>query len=188
MRTTATRILLAISVASLVLAACGSDDDDAADDTTTTTAAPEATTVEVTMIDYAYEGLPASVEAGTQFTVTNATENNELHEFVAIHLAADETRTLDEIAALSEEELGALLGGEPAAVLLAPPGGPMIPAVGDGTLTEPGRYAIMCFIPTGIDPQVYLDAAAETEAGPPQVEGGGPPHFFNGMRAELTVT
>ncbi len=44
----------------------------------------------------------------------------------------------------------------------------------------------MCFIPTGVDPQEYLRVAAETEEGPPQVEGG-PPHFVQGMHAELTV-
>lgn len=64
----------------------------------------------------------------------------------------------------------------------------MIQAVGDGTLSEPGRYAIMCFIPTGVDPQVYVEASAATESGPPQSEGAGPPHFVNGMRTELTVT
>ena len=58
--------------------------------------------------------------------------------------------------------------------------------VGDGTLDEPGRYAIMCFIPTGVAPDVYLEAAAESEEGPPDV-GGGPPHFVHGMHAELRI-
>ena len=44
----------------------------------------------------------------------------------------------------------------------------------------------MCFIPTGADPQEYLDAAAETDEGRPQVDGG-PPDFVHGMYAELTV-
>ena len=77
-------------------------------------------------------------------------------------------------------------GAEPATVLLAEPGGEQIPAVGDGTLTEPGRYLILCAIPTGVDPAVYLKAAAESAGGPPQVEGG-PPHVVNGMFAEVTV-
>jgi hypothetical protein len=59
--------------------------------------------------------------------------------------------------------------------------------VGDGTVSDPGNYAVFCFIPTGIDPQVYLDAVAEAEGGPPELEGGGPPHFVNGMMADLTV-
>jgi hypothetical protein len=59
--------------------------------------------------------------------------------------------------------------------------------VGDGTLVEPGRYAIACFIPTGADPAEYLEAAAQTEEGPPQGVAGGPPHFVQGMVAELVV-
>ena len=74
-----------------------------------------------------------------------------------------------------------------ATVLLAPPGSDeVITAVGNGILLEPGRYAIVCAIPTGADPQEYLTAAATSE-GPPQVAGG-PPHFTQGMFAELTVT
>lgn len=69
---------------------------------------------------------------------------------------------------------------------MAPPDGDVIPAVGDGTLAEAGRYVFFCFIPTGVEPQVYLDAAAEAEEGPPQVDGG-PPHFVQGMFAETTV-
>ena len=75
-----------------------------------------------------------------------------------------------------------------AMVLLAPPGSSeQIVAVGDGSLTEPGRYLVACFIPTGADPQAYLDAASSSEGGPPEVEGG-PPHFTHGMWAEVTVT
>jgi hypothetical protein len=75
--------------------------------------------------------------------------------------------------------------GEPAMVILAPPGGgDTIPAVGDGTITEPGRYAIICSIPQGADPDAYLNAPPSD--GPPQVDGG-PPHFTLGMYAELEV-
>ena len=61
-----------------------------------------------------------------------------------------------------------------------------IAAVGDGTLAEPGRYVVLCLIPTGADPAEYL-AAAATSDGPPQVDGG-PPHIAHGMFAELVVT
>lgn len=44
----------------------------------------------------------------------------------------------------------------------------------------------MCFIPTGADPEKYLDAAAASSGEPPVVSGG-PPHFVNGMYAELVV-
>jgi hypothetical protein len=164
----------------LTLGACG----DSADDATTTEAADA---VEVTLVDYGYEGLPDSVAAGTKFTVTNSS-TAELHEFVAFKLPESETRSAEELLALPEEEGQAAIGGPPATVLLAPPGGgEMIEAVGDGTLSEPGRYLVACFIPTGANPQEFLEASGESQEGPPQVEGG-PPHFTKGMRAEITVT
>jgi hypothetical protein len=141
-------------------------------------------TVEVRLVDYGFEGLPDEVAPGTRLTVINEADA-ELHELVAFRLPDDEERSVHDLAMLPPEELGAIIG-EPVAVLLAEPGGEMIPAVGDGTLAEPGRYAIMCFIPTGADPAEYLAAAADSD-GPPDVAGG-PPHFVHGMLAELTVT
>ena len=66
------------------------------------------------------------------------------------------------------------------------PGEAGFPVVGDGTLTEPGRYAIICSIPIGADPAEFLAAAQESTEGPPQVAGG-PPHFTSGMYGELVV-
>ncbi|MFP4512630.1 MAG: hypothetical protein ACLFRV_06750 [Acidimicrobiales bacterium] len=112
---------------------------------------------------------------------------SELHELVAVLLPEDEDRSVDELVGLPPEEMGpALFAVELATVLMAAPGGEQIAAVGDGTLSEPGRYAILCVIPTGVEPEVYFAAAAETEEGPPQVEGG-PPHIAHGMYAELIV-
>jgi hypothetical protein len=92
---------------------------------------------------------------------------------------------VEEIAALPEAELEGLFSGEPAAVLLAPPGGgDQIEAVGDGTFTELGRYLVFCAIPTGADPDAYLNAPPGD--GPPEVEGG-PPHFTQGMYGEFRV-
>ncbi len=180
-----------------LLAGCTSDDAVAARDTGQDETAQDETAqdetmedeeapavVEVEMVDFGYLGLPSAVPAGTQLTVTNSAEE-ELHELVAFALPDQEQRSIEELTTLDPGELVAALG-EPVTVLLAEPGGPQIPAVGDGTLTTPGRYAIMCFIPTGVEPQVYLEAAAATEEGPPQVEGG-PPHFVNGMYRELIV-
>jgi hypothetical protein len=188
------RLAASIIVTALVLAACGDDDD--AEPAATEPAAPvaeppveetAAATVEVVAFDYGYNGIPDTVEAGTVFTLVN-TAPAELHEFVALRLPDDETRPVSELVTLPIEELGAILAVEPAAVLLAlPDGGQMIPAVGDGTLAEPGRYAIICMIPEGADPQGYLDAAAASEGGPPEVDGG-PPHIALGMFAEVTVT
>ncbi|HMJ78217.1 MAG TPA: hypothetical protein VK507_19710 [Iamia sp.] len=186
------RLAAGLAVALLLpLVACGDDDDGSAtsdtssteapsseaesetsgSETTETTAAePGADEVAITGVDYAFEGVPESIAAGTELAFTNES-TGEVHEIVA-----------------DPAGIGALLGGgPPAAVIVASPGGSVPGAVvGDGTLTEPGRYALICTIPTGVDPQEYLDAAAAAQGGPPAVEGG-PPHFVEGMVAELTV-
>lgn len=192
MNTTIRRASPAVALAAVLalLAACSGDD--AAADTPEPAAAaveeaadePTDDVVEVGMADFAFVGLPESVPAGTRFTVNNLAET-ELHELVAFRLADDDDRAVEELTQLAPGELVEALG-EPATVLLQAPGGDQIPAIGDGTLSEPGRYAIMCFIPTGADPQEYLEAAAASEGGPPQVDGG-PPHFVQGMFAELIV-
>ena len=127
-------------------AACGDDDEGSEDTTTTTEATADPEAVEVTAVDYAYEGLPETIEAGTQLTLTNESDV-ELHELVAFLLAEDEERTVEEIPGLPEAELGELFAGEPAAVLLAPPsGGEMIPAV--ATAPSAIRVATSCSAPS----------------------------------------
>lgn len=170
-RTAAVRRLAATGLAIGLFASCGDDGS---------TSLPDVISVE--MADFEYRGLPSEMPAGTRIEVTNSSPG-EIHEFVAFNLGGDD-RPIEEIVG---GDLPGLLGGsEPSAVLLAAPGGPQIPAVGDGTLTEPGRYLIVCVIPTGADPDEYL-AAAATSDGPPQVDGG-PPHVAEGMFAELEVT
>lgn len=187
------RALAAAAAATLALTACGDDDAAvAASPDTEPIAAEEVETgdeaaepVVVTAVDFGYEDLPGSVPAGTRLALVNDSPV-ELHELVAFRIPDDEDRSVDELVALPPDEVMPLLG-EPATVLLAAPGSDeTIPAVGDGTLTEPGRYAVICVIPTGADPDEYL-AAAATSDGPPEVDGG-PPHVANGMFAELTVT
>ncbi len=161
-----------LAVAAIALSGCGDDGDDALDDGVLT----------VAMSDFTYGDLPDEVPTGTRIEVTNES-SNELHEFVTYRLDDDDDRDIDEVIADAE---ALLTGGPPVAVLLAAPDGEQIPAVGDGTLAEPGRYVILCAIPTGADVVEYLEAAATSE-GTPQVDGG-PPHFMNGMFAEITVT
>jgi hypothetical protein len=210
-RTPARRRTVAVSLLAAGLAllpACGDDEDDAGSDATTTTeeagssttdgatddtadaeepAGDEPGVLEVELVDYAFEGLPESVPAGTRLTITNSSEA-ELHELIAIRIPDEETRPVEELVALPDEELGAIFGeGPPDTVLLAPPGGEQVDAVGDGTLTEPGRYVLACFMPTGVDPDAYLNAPP-SEEGPPEVPGAdGPPHIAHGMWAELVV-
>ena len=202
-RTTRPRTLLAAALTTgLLFAACGDDDDTtdaAAEDTTTTVAdAPAGETsedemadeesagdvLEVEAVDYAFEGLPDSVPAGTKLSLTNTSEV-EAHELVAFRIPDGETRSVEELLALPEEELMSMMSGPPATVLMAPPaGGEQIAAVGDGTLVEPGRYALVCFIPTGADPAALMEESGPD--GPPDVQGG-PPHIVQGMHAELVV-
>ena len=193
-----------VATLALGVVACGDDDEDAAetgdapeetttteaeeegDATTTTAAEGEAAgeTIEVTAVDYAFEGLPGTLAAGTRVSLVNGSEA-EAHEFVAIRIPDDETRPVSELVALPEEEINAIFGtSEPATVILAAPGETDVPGpvLGDGTISEPGRYAVVCFLPVGGDPAVVLDPNAE---GPP--ESDAPPHAAQGMFAEVTV-
>jgi plastocyanin len=192
----ASRMGLALVLAGgLLFTACGDDEDDAAagDTTTESTAeapssseAPAGETVEIELVDYAFEGIPDSVPAGTKITVKNSS-TVEFHELVAFKLPDDETRSSEELVNLPEDELGALFAGEPATVLLAGPhGGHQTAAVGDGTLAEPGRYLILCSIPTGADPE-EIEASLDSEEPPAEDPDAGPPHFTQGMHAEIIV-
>lgn len=204
MRTHPTRFIrlgATVLAGGLIFAACGDDAEDVATDDTTADVAdttadstadstPSATgkTIEVTAVDYGFEGLPAEINVGDKLTLTNAS-TKELHEFVAVRLKDSETRSSAELAKLSEEEFEGIVAepGPPAAVLLRAPGGaPQIDAVGDGTFSKAGRYFIGCFIPTGADPAAYLAASQQESDGPPDVPGG-PPHVANGMHATLVV-
>jgi len=165
-----TRIALVLSLL-LVAGACSSD-------------GLEPTTVEVRAVDYGFEGLPERVAAGSTFTVINES-SVELHELVAIKLPAGETRTADELVQLPPEELAAFFPMVET-VIIAPPEADGFVVEGTGTLSEPGRYLIICAIPTGANPDEYMAAVAESEGGPPEVAGG-PPHLAMGMYGEVTV-
>lgn len=169
--------LLAVAV----LAACGDDADDALDTTTTSEVPAEATEVAIRLVDYAFEDVPATIAPGSRLTIVNESDA-ELHELVAFRVPDGDDRPLDELL-VDVESLG-----QPALVLLQAPGSTeVIPAVGDGTLQEPGRYVLLCSIPTGADPAEYLAAAAASQGGPPQGVAGGPPHLAHGMVAEVQV-
>ena len=159
----------AVAALAVLAAACGGGDD----------------TKTVTAADYSFQNLPKEVDAGTEFKLTNSS-TKELHEMVVIRIPDTERRPVADLVKLPEAQQESIFGGaKPAMVLLAPPGrGEMIKAVGDGKLTEKGRYAVICSIPTGADPQAYLNAPPSD--GPPQVAGG-PPHLVQGMFGEITV-
>ena len=190
MSRTKPRFTLAILLVVMAIVAAACSSDDAADTTTTRPSTTTSTTeaapavVEIEAIDYAYVGLPREVEAGTEIRLVNESES-ELHEFVAIRLPDDETRSVQELVQLPPDELAGLFPFV-STVIIAPPTEAGFPVEGTGVLNEPGRYAIICAIPTGADPSEYLAAAAESEGGPPEVAGG-PPHFVQGMIGEVIV-
>jgi hypothetical protein len=204
LRRTAVATLLGLS---LILTACGGDDatdettgddastttahtevahDEGTDSTSSTTDAPlEDGVVEVDLADFAFVGLPDSVPAGTRLTITNSSPV-ELHKLSALPLPPDEHRSVEELLALPGAEQAAILRVTPATVLVAGPGGPQINEIGDGTLTTPGRYLLICAVPVGLDPDEYLDALQD-DGRRPQVSGDGAPHFRLGMVADLVV-
>ena len=143
--------------------------------------------VEVELVDFAFEGLPDSVAAGTRLTVTNSSEV-ELHKLSALPIPDDEDRPVEELIALPGAELAAILRVRPATVLAAGPGGPQVDEVGDGTLSEPGRYVIICAIPLGLDPDEYLDAVPSRQASPDPRWGTAALHTGHGGRARRGVT
>jgi hypothetical protein len=122
--------------------------------------------LEATGVNYEYEGLPETVEAGI-VAVTFTNEGDELHEIGIARFNDDVTQPIEQVLALPEEQLFSMITFTGAA--FADPGG------GSDTTflrLEPGRYGAACFIPQGTTHDT---------------EGTGPPHFTLGMFAEFTA-
>lgn len=186
-RTTTIARCMAVALVVVAGAACGDDKDDKnAGETTPAAAGRQAVTI--TLSDYAFGGVPRTIAGSTPIAVTNSSAN-EAHELVAFLLPETETRSLTELQALPPDQFGAIIPGAPALAIAARPNEDGELVLGDGTLREPGRYLLVCFIPTGADPDQVMTAmqAADPNAGPPQIDGG-PPHLAAGMIAELVVT
>jgi hypothetical protein len=128
-------------------------------------------TLDVTAKDYEFGGLDEQVPAGT--TVINfSNDGTEYHEMVLVKLAEGEERPLEELLALPDDEVNALITNK--AFALAPPG------AGNYTTAEldAGRYVAICFVPVGSTPE-----ALETGAALDDADG----HFMHGMVAEFEV-
>lgn len=123
----------------------------------------------VTATDYAFEGLPEEMEAGTtSFELTN--EGDEVHEVLLFRKNEGVTASAEELLALPEEEAMQQIAmiGSPA---FAPPGGEDYMVVD----LEPGDYIAVCMIPTGMT----------SEEQPPPADA--PPHAMQGMVTEIIV-
>ncbi len=119
-------------------------------------------TVSVTAVDYAFEGVPETLPAGTlAFEFENASDEEE-HEMV-VFKKNDPSQSTEELFELPEEEAMAAITF--AGFAFASPGDSSSSLI---SFDEPGDYTMVCFIPVG---------------------GGeeGPPHFTQGMVAEFTV-
>jgi hypothetical protein len=139
--------------------------------------------VTLTAVDYAYEDVPETIAAGSVISLAN--QGEEPHELVAFHIPDDETRAIEELLALPE-------GSEPpvefAGVVVALTDGEVFhPEGAPVTLTEPGRYAFVCFLPTGITDEQIRQIAASTGPGEEPSFPAGAPHFTQGMWTEVTV-
>lgn len=122
----------------------------------------EGNPLEVTAVDYGYEGLPSELPVGRHLiSLTNASDVEE-HEAIFLRKADGVTTTAQELFQLPEDEVEALIA--PVAFLHA--GNEAETWVVD---FEPGDYIVVCFLPVGGD-----DAA--------------PPHMVEGMLAEFTVS
>ena len=131
--------------------------------------------VSLSAVDYAFEGVPSSVESGDAILkLTN--EGTELHEALVFRFNDDVDLSAEEILMLPEEE-----GIEMVTELGGPFAFPGDAGSATLSLTEPGRYMIVCFIPLGLTPEAF---AAMQETG---AEPEGAPHFTEGMFAEFEV-
>jgi hypothetical protein len=139
-------------------------------------------TIEATGIDYVFEDVPETTALGSGMTFQNGSDS-EAHQLILMSLPEDEDRPVSELARLSPGELGSTLD-HMVGISVAAPGEDGRRVTGELTFDEPGRYALLCLVPTGADPDEVMQAGHDPR--PPEIDGG-PPHAAEGMYAEVTV-
>jgi hypothetical protein len=123
--------------------------------------------VEVTAVDYAFEGVPETLPAGiTTFAFSN--EGKEVHEMLMVRYK-DPSTTIEELLELSDKE------AQKKIVFLGASFGPPGASDTENKDLAPGKYALVCFVPVGSTSE---KAARKAD---------GPPHVARGMSAEFTV-
>lgn len=123
---------------------------------------PASARVDVTGIDYGFEGMPEQVAAGNvAVRFSNQTSNEEPHELIVLSRPEGDDTPLDEIASMSPDDLMSTM--PMAGLVFADAQGSESTAF---MQLEPGRYVAICTIPVG---------GGET----------GDPHATHGMIAEF---
>lgn len=120
--------------------------------------------IDVTGVDYKYNGLPATVKAGkTSLAFKNATSMKEMHMALVVKPKKGVTQTLDQLLALPQDQV------ESKVDVVASPVSP--PGKTSGALLDltPGTYFVLCPLPVG-------------------GKNDGAPHFTKGMSATFTVS
>ncbi|MEO6628873.1 MAG: hypothetical protein ABIP03_09935 [Aquihabitans sp.] len=120
--------------------------------------------LDVTAIDYAFEGIPATVASGeTSILVANQTTHHEMHEMIIVKRKPGVTEAVADLLALPDDQafskvdfIGAVFA-------------PMGQSNGTSVDLEPGEYIVACFLP--------IDG-----------KDANPPHFTKGMLAEFKVS
>jgi hypothetical protein len=127
-------------------------------------------TLDVTATNYRFDGIPATVPAGT--TVLNLiNDGTELHEIHLSQLPEGEDRSVEELLSLPEDQRPDLAD---TASVSAPPGAQTFVTAE----LDPGRYVALCFVPVGATPEAMQSGAPLNEEDS---------HFMHGMVAEFTV-
>lgn len=130
-----------------------------------------ATIHDIRAVEYRFDGVPETITAGPHgFRLIGAGE--ELHELALVRVGDD--RPIDDLLNLPEPEQQTAipyLGG-----VTACPGTTSEPL---GAELEPGRYALLCFVPVGTTPDLRGDDLLEAYEHAP--------HYTEGMIAEIVV-
>jgi plastocyanin len=180
------RALRVLAVAGLLFAACGDDDDDGGSATTETTeestggdTGGEATALDVTAVDYGYQGAPEEIAAGAvDLTFTN--EGAVSHEFALVEIGDTDLDTFIEDFSPVVSDEGAPFPEYATAVAL-PAEIPAGESIQSTFLVEEGTYALFCTL-TG-DPE-----GTPPEEGSGEEELQGEAHWNRGMIQTLEVT
>ena len=191
-RTRVLRGLVALTVLTSLVAACGDDDDDddatpvqEADDGGTGEEAPEAQEIDVTAIDYAFQGAPAELQAGV-VTVNLTNDGKVEHEIALIESGdAEQADFLERFTPVIAEE-GSPIPSEAqnvAAPLEVAPGETVTATF---TVNE-GTYTLLCTLDGDADKAAETGQSDE-EDGEEEPVVPANIHFNRGMAQPLTVT